>query len=365
MAYRNYYDIPYLIKNLTSDRKISPESFKHLTKQIQSSDFNEEICNSRMKECSEPTELEYGFRYTGSDDREHDTVYKISFTNYIISEELRCCTGKRHGIMFSINVDKAGNIDCKFNRNMIKNKTLYDEINETIQQFCGKFSLISILFNVITSKNKKYSDDNFSVHLIDFLHEIISINVIVNGISTQTYYQHGSSGMLLKLDKGSIPSIELENLIRSEKILCQFLTQTYFDIKFVEYEIIKRDDGYIDYTLMIDKMIVGKVRRIAIDEESSGTVQLLQKLSPLISSLNGMTVFIDDIDTNMHNILFRNIIDTFIKNITGQLIITTHNTTLLKYIDPCEAYIIDVDLKKQSVSAISDFGRRIICVICI
>ena len=95
IAYRNYCDIPYLreniIKNSNSDRKISPENFKHLIKQIQSGDFNEEICNSRMKECSEPTELEYGFCYTTSDGTEHDIVYKISFTNYIINEELRCC----------------------------------------------------------------------------------------------------------------------------------------------------------------------------------------------------------------------------------------------------------------------------------
>ena len=165
--------------------------------------------------------------------------------------------------------------------------------------------------------------------------------------------------MLLELRKGRIPENELENLIRSEKVICHILTQTYSDIKFVEYEIIKTDDGYIDYTLILDKMIAGKVRRIAINEESSGTDQLLRILAPLVSSMNGMTVFIDEIDTGIHDLLCRNIIDTFRKNITGQLIITTHNTALLKYLDPCEAYIIDVDYEgNKEAICLSDFGLQ-------
>ncbi len=239
--------------------------------------------------------------------------------------------------MFNVKSDENGNISCKFNRNMIKNKVLYDEIKETIQQFWGKFSLLSILFNIVAFKNKKYSNDNCSIHLIDFLHAITAINVMSKGISTQIYYQNGSSGMLFELNKGNIPESELDNLIRSEKVLCQLLTQTYSDIKFAEYEITRIDDRYIEYTLMLDKMIAGKVRRISIDEESFGTNQLLQVLAPLISSLNGMTVFIDEIDTGIHNILCRNIIDAIRENITGQLIITTHNTALLKYLDPCKA----------------------------
>lgn len=80
--------------------------------------------------------------------------------------------------MFNVKSDENGNISCKFNRNMIKNKVLYDEIKETIQQFWGKFSLLSILFNIVVFKNKKYSNDNCSIHLIDFLHAITAINEI-------------------------------------------------------------------------------------------------------------------------------------------------------------------------------------------
>ncbi|MDE6672837.1 MAG: AAA family ATPase [Ruminococcus sp.] len=363
VAYRNYCNLPQLKKNISENFELNIENsfeyIKNLMQQVQGCDFNAELSNSRMKECSEPTELEYGFRYTGSDGLEHDAVYKISFTDRIISENLRCWTGKQNGNMFSINGDKSGNIGCKFNSNMIKNRFLYSEIHETIQQFWGKFSLLSILFNVVSSKNKKYSEDNLSVHLTDFLHEIKSINVVIKGISTQMYYQSGSSGMLLKLDSGSISENEFENLIRSEKILCQILTQTYSDIKFAEYEIIRSDDGYIKYKLILDKMIAGKVRRIAIDEESFGTIRLLEVLAPLVSSLNGMTVFIDEIDTGIHDLLCRNIIDSVRKNITGQLIITTHNTALLKYIDPYEAYIIDVDYEgNKEAICISDFGLQ-------
>ena len=363
MAYMNYCNLPQFRENISKNselnKKISLEDIKNLIKQIQGNDFNEELKNSRMRDCNEPTELEYGFRYIGNDEKEHDAVYKISFIDHIISEELRCWTGKQSGIMFNVKSDENGNISCKFNRNMIKNKVLYDEIKEIIQQFWGKFSLLSILFNIVASKNKKYSNDNCSIHLIDFLHAITAINVMSKGISTQTYYQHGISGMLFELNKGNIPESELDNLIRSEKVLCQLLTQTYSDIKFVEYEITRIDDRYIEYTLMLDKMIAGKVRRISIDEESFGTNQLLQVLAPLISSLNGMTVFIDEIDTGIHDILCRNIIDAIRENITGQLIITTHHTAPLKYLDPCEAYIIDIDCEgnKEAV-CLSQFGLQ-------
>lgn len=363
MAYKNYCDLPKMrediSKNLELNKKISLEDIKKFTKQIQGNDFNEELQKSRMRDCNEPTELEYGFRYIGNDEKEHDAVYKISFIDHIISEELRCWTGKQSGVMFNVKGDENGNISYKFNHDMIKNKILDDEIKETIQQFWGKFSLLSILFNIVVSKNKKYSNDNCSAHLINFLYAITTINVTSKGISTQTYYKKGSSGMLFNLNKGNIPENELDNLIRSEKVLCQLLTQTYSDIKFVEYEITRFDDRYIRYTLMIDKMIAGKVRRISIDEESFGTNQLLQGLAPLISSLNGMTVFIDEIDTGIHDILCRNIIDAIRENITGQLIITTHNTALLKYLDPCEVYIIDIDCEgnKEAV-CLSQFGLQ-------
>ena len=93
----------------------------------------------------------------------------------------------------------------------------------------------------------------------------------------------------------------------------------------------------------LKKMIAGEIRDIDIAKESFGTIQILEIISPLMASLAGMTVFIDEADTGIHDILFRNIIESIKGDITGQLIITTHNTTLLEKIDSPNAYVIYVD----------------------
>lgn len=125
------------------------------------------------------------------------------------------------------------------------------------------------------------------------------------------------------------------------------LTQAYADMKNVDYEIIENDNNLIEYRLVIEKMISGKVRRIPIALESSGTHQIRNILTPLIGAVCGMTVFIDEADTGIHDLLFKNIVEavyeTFRTQETGQLIITTHNTTLLETLIPKNVYFITTD----------------------
>ena len=130
---------------------------------------------------------------------------------------------------------------------------------------------------------------------------------------------------------------------KTEEILRDFFTQSYADIKDVYYIREELPDGKIKYRLYLDKMIAGQIRRISFAKESAGTQRVLEIFRIIIGSFFGATIFYDEIDNGIHDLLLTNIINSAIKNITGQLIITTHNTHLLETANVHDLYVITVD----------------------
>ena len=55
-----------------------------------------------------------------------------------------------------------------------------------------------------------------------------------------------------------------------------------------------------------------------------------------------MTVIIDEIDTEIHDLLMKALIDGLMDIETGQLIATTHNTMLMNTLDK-NVFVIDID----------------------
>ncbi len=77
---------------------------------------------------------------------------------------------------------------------------------------------------------------------------------------------------------------------------------------------------------------------LPIHEESNGTQNFLSILGPVINVLNeGRVLFIDEFDNSLHPILTKFIVDLFesavINKNNAQLIVTTHDTSLLSYKD--------------------------------
>ena len=92
---------------------------------------------------------------------------------------------------------------------------------------------------------------------------------------------------------------------------------------------------------MFYKNINGKVRLIPVEQESTGTRKVLSILKKLFRAFCGCTVIIDEIDNGIHDLLLKVIVDSMKKYITGQLIFTTHNTSLLESLEPKMVYIIN------------------------
>ena len=72
----------------------------------------------------------------------------------------------------------------------------------------------------------------------------------------------------------------------------------------------------------------------------------------------GVTVVYDEIDDGIHDLLLKNIIESMIEDISGQLIITTHNTYMLESIDIKSVYVITVDYQgDKEVKCLDKYPR--------
>ena len=106
-------------------------------------------------------------------------------------------------------------------------------------------------------------------------------------------------------------------------------------------------------------MISGKIRHINFKNESAGTQQILEIVKMLLSLFYGVTVVYDEIDSGIHDLLLNNILNSLIGEMTGQLIITTHNTMLLENIDVKSAYVIRTDyLGNKEVKCFDEFALQ-------
>ena len=108
-------------------------------------------------------------------------------------------------------------------------------------------------------------------------------------------------------------------------------------------------------------MIYGKIMDVDFSLESTGTQNILALIPYLISACEGQTVIIDELDTGIHDLLVKNLLECITKYVKGQLIITTHNTMLIDSSIPNEdIYVFNANSKAfKELIAITDFDGRI------
>ena len=105
-------------------------------------------------------------------------------------------------------------------------------------------------------------------------------------------------------------------------------------------------------------MIGGKIRTIDFKNESAGTQHILEIIHSLLGVFCGVTVVYDEIDDGIHDLLLKNILESMVDDISGQLIITTHNTYLLESIDIKSVYLITVDYQgNKEVKCLDKYPR--------
>lgn len=296
------------------------------------------INSCRMAECDKETTLEYGFQTGG-----YEGYYVISFTERFTYEKLYYFTGKQKGVLFEIKSDH-GEISAVFSGKLFKNKRTESEIEEEIEKYWGKHTFLSILNRERHEKNEQYIKDNYLSYVFDILDMLqgVTVHYKKTSYSGSEVRAGKPANILRRLDAGKIRAQHVSVLDRSERILRDFFTQAYADIKDVWYDRIYEEKG-ISYKLYVKKMIGGKIRTIGFQNESAGTQHILEIIHALLGAFCGVTVVYDEIDDGIHDLLLKNILESMMDDISGQLIITTHNTYMLESIDIKSAYVITVD----------------------
>jgi len=163
---------------------------------------------------------------------------------------------------------------------------------------------------------------------------------------------------LSDLSEGVAKDKNDKDLLACEKAISFFFTNLYSDVKSVQYIFTPYNNRY-KYELYFEKLVDGEVLHIPASLESTGTQKLMDILPVLLMAVWGSTVFVDEIDSGIHDLLMKNIIEMVCETMAGQLIVTTHNTLLLENIKPENAYIINIDADgNKEVNCIEDYEER-------
>lgn len=310
-------------------------------------DLKSLIQQYKMIDSNDNMELEYTFDYN-----EKDIIYKMIFDDEkIIYESLKFPFEKNMIDLFRIT-----QTNIYFNSGIFLDKKYEKEIKEKVLKYFSLHSFLSILSSELTSLNKSYIELVISKEFLNVINVLFNIPVSYRDIFGNSGFS--TSNMLpTNLTNGIILKKNINKLQKNEKILNLFFISFYSDIKKVYYKL-EENENNVKYELTFEKVINGSRRSINWKKESYGTFKLLLEIPYILDCLNGKTVFIDEIDNGIHDILMETIIKSLITDMKGQVIFTTHNTLLMNSLDPKYVYILDSDYKgNKTLNCVKDFER--------
>lgn len=300
--------------------------------------------------------LEYGFKISGkkgSYTMEFEPKKNDSGENeiQIVHEELKFVINKRITKIFSVDKGKV-----YLNQKSFKNIALNKKLVDYSSALWGKHNFLSI-FNEFKDNNAitdRTVDKSF-VEPFSFLGKVSFKADMENGTTVSGILEKYPV-ILNNLIHGQLNDNETtsKRIHCTEECLNEYLLPLYSNILSIYYKTEKVEDDNIMYYLYVKKMIGGQKVEIPFSQESKGTKLLIKLFSLIINSLSGDVVFVDEIDSGIHDLLMNKLITSMSDNITGQLIFTTHDTLLMKELNPESVYIIQSTYKgEKDVQSVS------------
>ncbi len=345
-------DTEKIMANVANEKSDTPNLLEYLISNINKpiDMYNMVFESNRMIDTKEPTEVECGFKT-----KETEGYYCIKFDKKVLEEKLYYKIDKQKGILFEIK-NENGNILKKLNNKIFHDKKYKEELIDTIEKYWGKYSFLSLLFFEIKDKNKKYITSRISDNIFEAMYELVMTKT-----SIEDSQKRFINPNINELQRGLINEKDIEKIKKQEEILRIFFTQAYTDIRDVRYEIEKTEEkDKLRYKLFFEKKIGGEIKSIPSMWESAGTQKILKQFQILLDAILGENVIIDEIDNGVHDALIKNIIMSIKDEITGQLIITTHNTLLLETLPKESIYILTTDRNgNKEVNSIKDYDINI------
>lgn len=259
-----------------------------------------------------------------------------------------------------VNIFELSSNEKKIITSAFCEENFFDYINENIEIYWGRHSMLSILNYEIEEKNYEYIRKQFSKYLMLIMNFFNRISLRVKRGNWGELGLVGiSSKMLSDLDNGTINISEEEKLDKTEKLLSKYFSLLNKDVKRAYYRK-NYYDNKIKYQLYFEKCIYDKVINISFKLESTGIQNLLYLLPFFISALEGNIVIIDEIDNGIHDLLTEKLIIELFETIEfkGQAIITTHNTRLMESnISKDLMYILKYEGRKKVLKPLNEIFK--------
>lgn len=345
------------------DSVLASDSFKQLSEltgnkaftlsqlPIRMTTIEQIIDNYHMVDSDDPIILEYNFIINGK-----KGYYLIEIDNQeIVHEKMEFVLEKNKGIYFDLTPNRK-KINAKIFNN---NSEIILNINQLVNRFWGKHSLLSIILHEKQSVSNKYIKTGISKNFNILINAFRSISTLTKLSNVQTANVCSRLELLPNLLKGTISKNKLYILDNLEKILSKLFHSINSDNRRLYYKK-EEENTDIKYELFIKKFIAGKERSLNFKKESRGNHQIINILPFLLNTICGGTVIVDEIDTGIHDLLFKKFIEELLPHINGQLIITTHNTTLLEMNELRDNvyFILEDDNANKFIKCINEYEDR-------
>lgn len=280
--------------------------------------------------------------------------YRIAFDSASIVEEKLFINGD-----LGFGMDRYGNADLSVNH--FFSEELKNLISERFKMFSGKHTLLACINSVYAEIDRAYGDKNISKTIRAFMFELEKLHV---------FKESTNFPAMLKFDSKLLPILVFGNYLDSMKrqlentklALTMFFSSIYSNISRVDYDIEVSSNNTRTYNLVFIENSGEHESRVPYNLASTGTKKLLELFPTFYEIVSGDNiVVIDEIDSGINDILLKAIFDSLGSDVKGQLIVTTHNTLLLKNINKKFIYLLDRDMNTNQVISYSldVFGRQI------
>ena len=292
-----------------------------------------EIKKNKKIDSKDNMVLEYNFIINGN-----DLSYKMEFSNdEIIGEEMYYVLDKKKTEYFKINKN-----EIRLNEKVFIDTYFRNDLLQKIKRLHGKHTFLAILNNELQKNNHSYVRNRLIRKFIDIYNELSRCQVWCKYTDLEEGTLEVRKIVLSKLDEGIINQNELNKMLKTQNALSIYFSSLFKDIKNVEYDY-KLDKGKISYKLFFNKIVNNEIIKVPYDLESTGIMKILRLFHYLYGFFQKNLVFIDEIDSGIHDLLMSDIIVSMEKQGNGQLIITTHNTHLMNKVDPDSVYVLNKD----------------------
>lgn len=317
----------------------------------QSLDIKHIAQNARMVGCNEPISLEYDFLIHGKPGR-----YLVELAEEeIIHERLEYTLDKNKGLYYDLSPDVK-----KINAKIFENSEILRDVRNLVDRFWGKHTLLAILLHEKDDKSERYIKSSISKNFRSIIDEFCNLSCYIKPGEEEREMRSGRLHMLGSFKEGRINKNRISLLETTETVLTSLFSSINSDNRRLFYQVKDVGNDLIKYKLMICKYIAGQERIIDFDQESTGNHQMLRILRHLLFAISGGTAIVDEIDTGIHDLLMKKIIEDALPYIQGQLIVTTHNTALMEIKNiQTYTYIISEDSEANKlIRCIDDYPSR-------